>query len=77
LGIESNKVLAASTYLEGTVMEWFEPYIRAWFGETEDKQDDNITKVFIDYGRFIRLIMITFGEVDEKVLVAQKVRQLY
>ena len=34
LGAESDKVLAASTYLEGPVMEWFEPYVRAWFGET-------------------------------------------
>ena len=34
LGIKSDKVLAASTYLEGPAMEWFEPYIRAWFGET-------------------------------------------
>jgi hypothetical protein len=70
-------VLAASTYLEGTIMEWFEPYIRAWFRETKDKQDNNITKVFADYRKFIKLIMITFGEVDKKVSVAQKVRQLH
>jgi hypothetical protein len=70
-------VLAASTYLEGTVMEWFEPYIRAWFRETKDKQDNNITKVFVDYSKFVYLITITFGEVDEKVLAAQKVRQLH
>jgi hypothetical protein len=63
-------VLAALTYLEGTVMEWFEPYIHAWFGETEDKQDDNITKVFMDYSKFVYLIMITFREVDKKVLAA-------
>ena len=34
LGAESDKVLAASTYLEGPAMEWFKPYVRAWFGET-------------------------------------------
>jgi hypothetical protein len=74
LGTESDKVLAALTYLEGIVMEWFKPYVYAWFRETKDKQDDNITEVFADYGRFIKLIMITFGEVDEKVSAAQKVR---
>ena len=55
-------------------MEWFEPYIYAWFRETEDKQDNNITKVFVDYRKFIRIIIITFREVDEKILAAQKVR---
>jgi hypothetical protein len=74
LGTESDKVLAALTYLEGAVIEWFKPYIYVWFRETEDKQDNNITKVFMDYSKFVYLIMITFGEVDEKVLAAQKVR---
>jgi hypothetical protein len=70
-------VLAASTYLEGAAMEWFEPYVHAWFRETKDKQDNNVTEVFADYSKFVYLIMITFGEVDEKILAAQKVRQLH
>jgi hypothetical protein len=37
LGTESDKVLAASTYLEGPAMEWFEPYVRTWFGEDESE----------------------------------------
>ena len=34
LGVESDKVLVVLTYLEGPIIEWFEPYVRAWFGET-------------------------------------------
>jgi hypothetical protein len=70
LGTESNKVLAASTYLEGLVMEWFEPYVYVWFREDELEQDNNIIEVFADYGRFVKIITLTFGEVDEKVSIA-------
>ena len=77
LGAESDKVLAALIYLEGPVMEWFEPYVRAWFGETDADRDDDITDVFADYNNFVRIITLTFGEVDEKVAAAQKVRRLY
>ena len=73
LGAESNKVLAASTYLEGPAMEWFEPYVRAWFGETDADRDDDITDVFADYNNFVRIIIFIFGEVDEKVSAIQKV----
>jgi hypothetical protein len=74
LGTKSNKVLAVSIYLEGPAMEWFEPYMHIWFGEDESEQDDNITEVFADYRRFIKIITLTFGEVDKKVSVAQKVQ---
>jgi hypothetical protein len=77
LGTKSNKVLVASTYLEGPAMEWFEPYVCVWFGEDKLEQDNNITEVFADYGRFVKIITLTFGEVDKKVSVAQKVQQLY
>jgi hypothetical protein len=73
LGTESNKVLAASIYLEGPAIEWFEPYMCIWFREDKSEQDDNITEVFADYRRFVKIITLTFGEVDEKVSVAQKV----
>ena len=73
LGAESDKVLAALTYLEGPTMEWFEPYIRAWFGETNTEQDNNIIDIFIDYNNFMRIIILTFREMDEKVLAAQKI----
>jgi hypothetical protein len=77
LGTESDKVLAASIYLEGPVMEWFKPYMRVWFREDKSEWDNNITEVFIDYGRFVKIITLTFGEMDEKVSAAQKVWQLY
>jgi hypothetical protein len=73
LGTESNKVLVASTYLEGPAMEWFKPYIYIWFGEDKSEQDNNITEVFTDYRRFVKIITLTFGEVDKKVSIAQKV----
>jgi hypothetical protein len=73
LGTESNKVLVASTYLEGPAMEWFEPYVCIWFREDELEQDDNIIEVFVDYRRFVKIITLTFGEVDKKVSMAQKV----
>ena len=31
----------------------------------------------MDYNNFVRIITFMFGEVDEKVLAAQKVQQLY
>jgi hypothetical protein len=55
-------------------MEWFEPYMHAWFGEDKLEQDNNITEVFADYGRFVKIITLTFREVDEKVSMAQKVQ---
>jgi hypothetical protein len=58
-------------------MEWFEPYMRIWFGEDKSEQDNNIIEVFTDYGKFVKIIILTFGEVDEKVSAAQKVQQLY
>jgi hypothetical protein len=73
LGTESDKVLAVLIYLEGPAMEWFKPYMCAWFGEDKSEQDNDITEVFTDYGRFVKIITLTFGEVDEKVSVAQKV----
>jgi hypothetical protein len=67
LGTESNKVLAASTYLEGPAMEWFKPYVCIWFREDKSEQNNNITEVFIDYRRFVKIITLTFREVDKKV----------
>ena len=58
-------------------MEWFEPYIRAWFGETNADQDNNIIDVFVDYNNFIRIIILMFREVDEKVSAVQKMQWLY
>ena len=49
-------------------MEWFEPYVRAWFGETNVDQNNNIIDVFVDYNNFVRIIILMFGEVDKKVL---------
>ena len=54
-------------------MEWFKPYVRAWFRETNADQDNNITDMFIDYNNFMRIITFIFGEVDKKVSAAQKV----
>jgi hypothetical protein len=54
-------------------MEWFKPYIYIWFGEDKLEQDNNITEVFADYRKFVKIITFTFGEVDEKVSAAQKV----
>jgi hypothetical protein len=77
LGIESNKVLAVSTYLEGPAMEWFKPYVCVWFREDKSEWDNNIIEIFVDYGRFVKIITLTFGEMDKKVSVAQKVWWLY
>ena len=77
LGVESDKVLAASTYLEGPTIEWFEPYVRAWFRETNANQDNNIMDIFADYNNFMKIIILIFGKVDEKVSAAQKVQWLY
>ena len=49
IGTESDKVLAVSTYLEGPVADWFEPYLRAWFGEAEEDRDNNVMEVFNNY----------------------------
>jgi hypothetical protein len=67
LGTESDKVLAASIYLEGPAMEWFKPYMHIWFREDKSEQDNNITEVFVDYRKFVKIITLTFGEVDKKV----------
>jgi hypothetical protein len=56
------------------VIEWFKPYIYVWFGEDKLEQDNDITEVFIDYGKFVKIITLTFGEVDKKVFMVQKVR---
>ena len=69
LGAESNKVLATLIYLKEPAIEWFEPYIRAWFRETNANQDNNIIDIFIDYNNFVRIIILIFGEVDKKVLI--------
>jgi hypothetical protein len=62
-----------SIYLEGPAMEWFKSYMYIWFREDKSEQDNNITEVFTDYGKFMKIITLTFGEVDEKVSIVQKV----
>ena len=74
---KSDKVLAASTYLEGPAADWFEPYLRAWFGKAKEDRDNNIMEVFKNYNQFIKLITITFGKVDKKVMAAQKIQRLH
>jgi molybdopterin converting factor small subunit len=76
LGAESDKVLAASTFLEGPAFDWFEPKVRAWFDEREQDRDDEINELFADYSKFERLIRLTFGEIDEKSSAAQKLHRL-
>jgi hypothetical protein len=58
-------------------MEWFKPYIYIWFREDKSEWDNNIIEVFADYRKFVKIITLTFREVDEKVSIAQKVRWLY
>jgi hypothetical protein len=70
LGTESNKILVASIYLEGPAMEWFEPYVHIWFREDKSERDNNIIEVFVDYGKFVKIIILIFGEVDKKVSMA-------
>jgi hypothetical protein len=48
--------------------------VHIWFREDESEQDNDIIEVFIDYRKFVKIITLTFGEVDEKVSAAQKVR---
>jgi hypothetical protein len=66
ISVEADKVLAAATFLEGEALAWFEPYLRAWFEETEDEQDDEITETFQAYSNFTDELKSTFGEIDEK-----------
>lgn len=66
IAVEADKVLAAATFLEGEALAWFEPYLRAWFEETEDERDDEITETFQAYSNFTDKLKSTFGEVDEK-----------
>jgi hypothetical protein len=47
--------------------------VYTWFGEDKLEQDNDIIEVFADYGKFMKIITFTFGEVDEKVSMAQKV----
>jgi hypothetical protein len=38
-----------------------------WFREDKSEKNNNITEVFVDYGKFVKIITLTFGEVDKKV----------
>jgi hypothetical protein len=66
IAVEADKVLAAATFLEGEALAWFEPYLRAWFEETEDERDDEITETFTACSNFTDKLKSTFGKVDEK-----------
>jgi hypothetical protein len=70
---EPDKVLAASTFLEGDAMDWFEPYVRSWFEETEDEREDEVNETFASYALFVRKIKSIFGEIDERNAAAQKI----
>ncbi|KAM5478686.1 hypothetical protein MaudMau93_008076, partial [Microsporum audouinii] len=63
---ETDKVLAASTFLEGTAIDWFEPNLRAWFNEPRDEIDDEIIDIFEHYETFVSKLKLTFGDIDEK-----------
>lgn len=78
IAVEADKVLAAATFLEGEALAWFEPYLQAWFEETEDERDDKITETFTVYSNFTDKLKSTFGEIDEKnhaVLQLSRLRQ--
>ncbi|KAK9482154.1 hypothetical protein V1527DRAFT_477283 [Lipomyces starkeyi] len=44
---EADKVLAASSFLEGTAMNWFEPFLRNGFGNEDERHSETGTSLLI------------------------------
>ncbi|GCB18984.1 protein LDOC1 [Aspergillus awamori] len=61
---EVDKIFFASTYLNGTAFNWFEPYIRDYQEKPVGEQDDDTKRIFASYARFKERLEQTFGDID-------------
>ncbi|KAK9364714.1 hypothetical protein V1509DRAFT_650354 [Lipomyces kononenkoae] len=63
---EADKVLAASSFLEGTAMNWFEPFLRNWFGD-DDERHSETRHIFAHYDNFVIKTLRQYRSVGEYI----------
>ncbi|KAI1855990.1 uncharacterized protein JN550_013917, partial [Neoarthrinium moseri] len=73
---EPDKILCVAGFLKEDALDWFEPTMRDYLNNSEDRQEDDTQKVFSDYGEFERRLRATFGNPDEVRTAERRLMQL-
>ncbi|KAJ6142772.1 Retrotransposon polyprotein [Penicillium samsonianum] len=61
---EAGKVIFISTYLRGQAWDWFEPYIRDYYGKDPKEWSATTINIFSAYRHFREYLENTFGDID-------------
>ena len=75
---ESDKVLAASSFLDGEAMKWFAPYITDWYqasGNDEQRNPETIT-MFSSYRYYEEKLNQLWGTVNEEIESVNKIKHV-
>jgi hypothetical protein len=73
---ETDKVLAASSFLTGDAMKWFSPYMENWLGDGTDQAELETVSLFTSFNYFKNKLKQLYGTINEELVAIYKIQNV-